>query len=258
MVVSMRLIAGTSSKDIKILLFLGYAVGYPLAVLPPILIDPILKSHILYPPRSYAYAFLCLPIYLVLLIGQATALSKTSSLKSLYISICGFFGSILVSLPVFWPEVPHQNVLGVGFMTALLSTVSVFVWSIGRQITLNERMIRSSGPMTLEYIKALSSFVRQGAFACVTLFGAIFFVAWTTMIKFVDQLVTNQTEIFWLHNNIGVQMIFYTLYAVAGIARYFFVMNVQTLLHFRLVATRLDTKGNKPKPEQGAEVDMAD
>src|SRR6266567_8186573 len=31
-------------KDIKVLLLVGYVIGYPLAVLPPIFLDPLLKS----------------------------------------------------------------------------------------------------------------------------------------------------------------------------------------------------------------------
>src|SRR5437016_10634408 len=64
----------TGLSDIAVLLFLGYVVGYPLAVYGPIFIDPALKSHLLYPPRHYKYAFVCIFIFISLLFVEAILL----------------------------------------------------------------------------------------------------------------------------------------------------------------------------------------
>src|SRR5689334_16555380 len=54
-------------RDIRTLIFIAHAIGYPLAVFAPIFIDPVLKSHVVYSTRQYQYAFLCIPIYFSLL-----------------------------------------------------------------------------------------------------------------------------------------------------------------------------------------------
>src|SRR6266404_8407822 len=97
-----------SQKDIKILLWIGYAFGYCVAVGAPILIDPILTTHAVYvyPPRQYPYAILCLPIYLTLLSAEGLLLNSSSKISVLYISVCLFAVSIVCSFPIFRPEFP--------------------------------------------------------------------------------------------------------------------------------------------------------
>jgi hypothetical protein len=229
-----------SIKDIKILLFLGYAVGYPLAVLPPIFMDPLLKSHVLFASRSYVHARWCIAIYLLLICGQSILLTRSQRIRSLYFSVCGFMISIVVSLPLFLPEFPHGNLFAVGITTTFLSAFSIFVWSIGLQISIDPESLKSSGEATFDYIKALFSFVRQGAFAGVALFGALFFAAFSTEFKYVENTVTDKRDIFLLNLNIALQVAFYTLYSVGGVVRFFFNMNLHILSQFKDVAARMD------------------
>jgi hypothetical protein len=227
-------------RDIKVLLAVGYIIGYPLAVLAPILIDPLLKSHVNYPSRNYPYAELCLPIYITLLTAEAALFKWKTTTASLYVSVCIFALSLIVSLPIFLPEFPHGNLLAVGTVTGFLSAFSIFVWSIGDQISINPTALATAGNATFEYLRALLSFVRQGAFAGVALFGALFFAAFTTEFQYIDTTVTAQADKFLLHINTSAQIGFYAIYAISGPIRYFFLMNLQILSHFREIAARLD------------------
>lgn len=229
------------------LLFLGYSVGYPLAVLPPILIDPLLKSHVVYGARIYPDApFFCSLIYIVSLPIYAALLVWAKDANRLYISVFVFIASIVASLPFFFPEFPHGNLFAVGSVTAFSSAFSIFVWSVGEKIYLNNEALDAAGPATFEYVKALFTFVRQAAFAGVALFGALFFAAFSTEFSYAKDISSDLGELFWLHINISMQITFYAFYLVGGVVRYFFTMTLIMLLQFRFVASKLDGGSKNP------------
>jgi hypothetical protein len=234
-----------SIRDIQTLLFSGYAFGYLLAVLAPIIIDPILDSHALFGPRRYPYEKLCILIYILLLGTQVILFKRTKNIISLYISVIIFITAMLFTQPIFLPEFPHGNLFAVGATTAFLSAFTVFVWSICDRMSKDSRSITSTGEATFEYLKTLLTFVRQGAFAGVTLFGVLFFAAFSTLFKYTEAVVTSKHDIFLINVNISVQMAFYTTYCVAGAVRYFFVLNLEILSKFKDIAIQLDRDGGK-------------
>lgn len=234
-------------KDIKILLFAGYAFGYPLAVLAPALIDPLLKSHPTFPLRHYPYVNWCFLIYMLLLGTQFFLLRSATKLLPLYLSVCLFITAILVSLPIFLPEFPHANLVAVGVTTGFFTAFSIFIWSVARELSIESRPLRSAGNATLEYLKVLFTFLRQAAFACVTLFGALFLAAYATGFKFADATVTDPSDKFLLYVNIGFQVSFYAVYAIAGPIRYFFVMNIRVLSQLKETSFLVDRKRGKTK-----------
>src|SRR5262249_44218659 len=151
----------------------------------------LLKSHASFPLRHYPYVNLCLPIYVLLLGAQFFLLRSATKLRHLYFSVCMFIIAIIVSLPIFLPEFPHANIVAVGTTTSFFTAFSIFVWSITREISIDARSLHSPGDATLEYLKVLFTFVRQAAFACVTLFGALFLAAYATGLKFADGTVSD-------------------------------------------------------------------
>ena len=163
-----------SIKDIKRVLFAAYAYGYPLAVFAPLYIDPLLKSHATYPSRHYTYWYLCIFIYALLLSSQSFLLYRATRISQLYYSVGAFLLALVISLPIFLPELPHANIVAVGTTTSIISAFTIFVWWIGRRILINEETLKSARDATFEYMKILFTFFRQAAFACVALFGALF------------------------------------------------------------------------------------
>jgi hypothetical protein len=107
---------------------------------------------------------------------------------------------------------------------------------------LSDADIISSGRETLEYLKSLLTFIRQGAFAGITLFGALFFSAYSTGFNYVESTVNPaaKNEILLLKANIGFQIGFYGIYAIAGVLRYFLTMTLNILEEFREIASRID------------------
>lgn len=237
-------------QDLKILLFVAYAVAYPLAVLPPIYMDPLIKSHIFYGPRQYEHWYLCIPIYLgligtqlfVLFFLRKSSLKKLEGFGSLYSSVGVFLISIIVSQPIFLPELPHGNLLNVGSVTSFVSALTIFVWWAGEQMSVDDELVKSGGTQTFEYMKSLFTFFRQGAFAGVTLFGVLFFAAFSTEFEYSKTMLTDKQDIFMMNLNIAAQIAFYASYSVAGVIRYFFIMNINLLKRFKELARQLDRK----------------
>jgi hypothetical protein len=246
-----------SRKDIKILLLAGYAAGYIVAVSAPIFIDPLHKSHVVYSSRNYPHAILCVPIFLLLFTVEIFILKSAKTTLRMYLSACVFLTSIAISLPIFLPEFPHQNLFAVGTTTTFLSGFTIFVWSIGDRINLSEDILKSAGVATFDYIKAVFTFMRQAAFAGVALFGALFFAAFATEFKYDTTTVTDKSDQFWLMLNTSLQLTFYTTYLVVGSLRYLFMMALKTLSDFKYVAAQIDRRArNKTKLDGDAEEEL--
>jgi hypothetical protein len=150
--------------------------------------------------------------------------------------------SIVVSLPIFLPELPHGNLLNVGSVTSFVSALTIFTWWVGERMSVDDEIIKFGGTQTFEYMKLLFTFVRQGAFAGVTLFGVLFFAAFSTEFEYSKTTLTDNRDIFMMNVNIAAQIAFYASYSVAGVVRYFFMMNIRLLNQFRELARQLDRK----------------
>jgi hypothetical protein len=107
-------------------------------------------------------------------------------------------------------------------------------------ISEDAQSLTSAGQASFEYLKTLFAFGRQGAFAGVTLFGALFFAAFTTEFKYSETTVTEKSEVFLLNINAALQIAFYATYCVMGAIRYFFVMNLNVLSRFKEIAIEMD------------------
>jgi hypothetical protein len=227
-------------KDIKVLLFVGYAIAYPVAVLPPIIIDPLLKSHVIYPSRHYVYAYLCVLIYAFLLAAQFILLKRSKSILSLYFSICVFWIVIIFSMPIFLPEFPNSNLFSVGAATTLLFAFTILIWWLGAQIAIDPASLKSAGHETFEYMKAVVVSIRQGAIAGVPFFTALFFAVLNVEFIYAEASVIDKSDLFLLKMSAGFKVAFYVIIFVVGVVRYFFIMSLQFIFQFKEVAVRLD------------------
>jgi hypothetical protein len=160
---------------------------------------------------------------------------------------------IILSLPVFLPEFPHGNLISVGAATAFLCAFSIFVWSIGSHVLLDSESVDAAGFATFEYMKVLFSFVRQGAYAGVALFGALFLTSYATGFKYAESTVTDKSDLFLLNANVAFQIGFYALLSIVGPIRYFFIMNLQILTQFKNIAGRIDREKPKVQNRAGTE-----
>src|SRR5947209_2337284 len=134
-----------SIRDIQFFLFCAYAVGYPVAVVAPVLIDPLLQTHAQFGPRQHPLAPWCIPIYILLLIAVGILFKKTPRISWLYWSILIAAAAFAISLPFFLPEFPHGNLFAVGSITLFLCALSVFVWSVCHRIAADTELLAPPG-----------------------------------------------------------------------------------------------------------------
>src|SRR3972149_3875882 len=193
--------------DIKLVLFFGYLIGYPLAVIAPIYIDPLLKSHVQFGSREYPYAFFCLPIYATLIATELIIMKRFTTVKSLYVSVGVFFLAIIVTFPIFLPERPHGNVLFVGVSTVFFSAFSIFAWELRKKVFEYTQLLQRPKGSVIEYLKVLTSFVRQGALGALALFGALFFAAITSVQNYNQWIVQDKSEVFLLNYNATTEIV---------------------------------------------------
>jgi hypothetical protein len=247
-----------SIKDIKIVLFLGYAVGYLLAILPPIFIDPFVK-HARYGYRDYGHASeICIFLFVLFLVLQFVYLWKITpespyavyrifkaefKISKFYISTLIFVGQISITLPFFLPETPHGNVAVTGATTALLSALATYIWLCCARFSIKENELSASDKNdTLEYIKLIATFIGRSGLAIIATFVSIIFYAYSTGFYYAKESVTdmagtvNTVDLGLLTRNVGWQLGFVASYALLGPVRYLFNEYMHFLLQFKNIA----------------------
>jgi hypothetical protein len=226
--------------SLKILLAIGYSLGYLLAVLPPMVIDPRLTSHAEFASRHYPNAILCAPIFVLLALTIIVLFNVKSSLYALYGSVIVYALSIIISLPIFRPEFPHGNLIAVGTVSGLLFAFTIFVWSFGQESCANAKSAVNGNDAALEYLKELLSFVRQATFAAIGVFSGLLYGVFTVESDYIQAIASSQSDKFLLGLNAAAQIAFYAIFAVAGPVRYLFLTSLRILSDFKEMAVRLD------------------
>ena len=103
-------------------------VGYLLAVIPPLVLDPRLETHVRFGARSYDHGWLVCIIAPVVF-GSTYALLRKA--KSEISAILGATVPLLVgygiSLPILRPECPHGNIICVGTVWTTITLTSAWL-----------------------------------------------------------------------------------------------------------------------------------
>jgi hypothetical protein len=90
-------------------------MGYLLATVPLTVVDRLLQHHVRFGSREYPHGWLIYPIAAVLLGGTFVLMcSFKTRLLRLVIATATLLLVYLVSVPLFPPEIPNSNLVGVG------------------------------------------------------------------------------------------------------------------------------------------------
>jgi len=102
-------------------------LGYLLATVPPVILDPILLSHVGYKePRHYPQAWWLVPIAVLLFISTLVLSIRTAKRRHL-VATLPFVAASLVSIPIFRPEMPHGNLTFVCSAWFLLGALTLWI-----------------------------------------------------------------------------------------------------------------------------------
>jgi hypothetical protein len=190
--------------------------GFLLATLGPVIVDPKLTSHIRYGVRTYKRAWLLAP--LSLLVFLATALTFT--LPCLRATTVGFFwpvlpllGGILLSLPIFRPEMPHRSVSTTGVIWLILS--SVWLW-VRFSTAIHEPPDGVAPDAYIEYVRQHAS-IFQAMFLGALAGYLTVIVGWVlAMHKLNQATVSDKGQLFLLDVKSNIEIAFYSLLFFVG------------------------------------------
>jgi hypothetical protein len=121
----MAFLSSKIAFPLKISLYM--LVGYLLATIPPVILDPILLSHVGFKePRHYPEAWLIIPIAIILFITTLIMAMRSSKRREVF-AMLPFIAASLASIPIFSPEVPHGNLVFVGATWFLLGAITTWI-----------------------------------------------------------------------------------------------------------------------------------
>jgi len=129
--------------------------GYLLATVPQVIIDPLIHSHIKYPPRHYPFAFLIGPIAIAVFVTTVVIASLPVTRRTPAAAL-PFIVSSILSAPIFRPEVPHGNLLFVSVVWTLLGGITIWVHGSALENPVHREDMALQA--RLEYIKEQTSF----------------------------------------------------------------------------------------------------
>jgi hypothetical protein len=118
----------TQAGDRKVWLALAFTntVGFTLGILPPVLLDPLLKSHARFGARHYPMAWMGIPLGIAVFLSTLAVTRFARRGNARFLGVLPLFCGIVLSQPILMPEFPHLNLVSTFFIWGLIT--SVWIW----------------------------------------------------------------------------------------------------------------------------------
>lgn len=160
------------------------SIAYLTATVPQIIVDPLLQHNLAFDgARNYR----CTPFIIVpfLLVSIGTYYVMLNSRKIRW-NISPFLSAILLSIPIFYPEIPHGNLVTVSFiwMFLLISTL----WIRNREILIF--VDSTDNTAKIEYLKEEVQFWRMVIIGLAGGFFAVF-IAWENFLFDLNKFIVD-------------------------------------------------------------------
>ncbi len=144
-------------------------LGYLVATIPPIIIDPKLIHHVRYGARHYPIGWWVLPISIVVGIATYAVMALVREQKRTIWNSIPLLLATGCSLPFFRPEFPHMTVLTATVFTFLLSIAATWI----RYAPLKTERAHDPGlarDMRVKWVEGQSLFWRGATVAILAIF----------------------------------------------------------------------------------------
>lgn len=190
-------------------------LGYLMATIPPLVVDPKLLHHARYGARSYAVGWLVVPIGLVVGLLTFLVMSRIQKRNRPFWTSGPLLVACILSLPLFLPEFPHANVLGTTAICFALSTLTTWIHyhALDSEYATDEKIDRAA---RLERAKEEIVFWRSGLTAFLGVF-LVVMLSWSgLMIDLARRIDTDPSEQMLLYNVVGFNVTFAALFIVFG------------------------------------------
>ncbi len=174
-------------------------LGYWLATIPPIIIDPKLTHHFRYGARTYAIGWWVLPIGLA--VGMVTwlVLKRTQHAKRVFWNSIPLLVASGLTVIALRPEFPHAHVSGMTAMVILLSVATTWIhcWPVETDYARDMKIDRSA---RLERAKEEILFWRTSVLAMLAVFLAVLISWYGLLLEINERTDSVPSEQFLLNN----------------------------------------------------------
>jgi hypothetical protein len=170
-------------------------VGYLLALVAPIIIDPRLTTHARYGARQYPHAWIAIPIALGIFLATVIYWRVFRSSLARLLGAAPLLLGTAISLPLFTPEFPHMGVSGPALIWALITTLWMWTRDLDSDIA---QCDRSGGkePMSIEVVRSRLSFCRILLLAFLLGGGFMLVTVLFVNSRFNETFVSDRSELF--------------------------------------------------------------
>ena len=223
-------------------------IGYLLATVPPIVIDPKLTSHILFDPRKYSLGWLIIPISVILVITTYLVTRKkiNSKARPIWVNL-PFIVCLLLSLFIYFPEFPHGNLVFVGVAWLLFSVTNVYL----QECKAIYKDIEKEGlpiDVLIEYYKQHIFFWRSVTIALIAGFFAVIITLTGKMQDNARLFLSKEDEIFLQILYVNIQLSVFSLYFFFGPVFAAFRKALEAL-NFKIIERSVVEKKKKNKKQ---------
>lgn len=189
-------------------------VGYLLATVPQVIVDPLLQSHVNYPRRTYPFAYLITPIAIAVFVTTVITALRSSP-RARLTAMVPFIASCVLSAPIFTPEVPHGNLVFVGVIWALLGCITL--WVHGRHV-INPMQCENAVAQQarLEYIKEQTSFWKGLGYGLTAAYLGALIALVQGLHKANAEFVSSQKDLLLMARYINVEIAILSVFMFVG------------------------------------------
>jgi len=189
-------------------------LGYLLATIPQVILDPLLFSHVAFHDRHYPQAWLVAPIAISVLITTFLAACRERKHRTVIVML-PFTVACVLSIPIFTPELPHGNLTFVFVVWLVLGMSTMWL----HDLSLNnpaDRVPLPAESVQIEYIKEQLAIWKACTFGIVALYLGLLVTTLKELHAFNHDIVEDKAEIFLLdiYNNFQVMML--SLFVLVG------------------------------------------
>jgi len=188
--------------------------GYLLATVPQVVLDRRFQSHVLYPHRTYPFAYLIAPIAIFVFIGTMVLALRIRARNRLLVLVPFILGCAL-SAPIFKPEVPHGNLTFAGVVWTLIGMLTL--WVHGARVTSPVQDGREVAPQAcIEFIKEQTAFWKGIGYGLLAAFVGILVTLVQSLHAANAEFLSSRADLLLMARYINLEVALMSLFMLVG------------------------------------------
>jgi hypothetical protein len=189
-------------------------VGYLLATVPQVILDPRFQSHAVHPHRWYPFAYMITPIAIFVFAATVVVALRIRTRHRLA-ALVPFIAGCTLSAPIFKPEVPHGNLLFAGVVWMLMGMLTL--WAHGVRITNPLQDGREvAAQACIEFIKEQTAFWKGIGFALLAAFVGVLVTLVQSLHATNAEFLSSRADLLLMARYINQEVALMSLFMLVG------------------------------------------